>query len=240
MSWTRYIRFCDEDGIARQGEPQIDLEDDLTTLVDEGTLFAYELIGQNPFEAKRSGKRYRVQQLLGPLALEDVPIIRCVGLNYATHIQELGRAPPPYPSIFIKPSHTVTSWNSAIPIPRIAQKDQVDFEGELAIVIGKAGKDIPASDALNFVAGYTVCNDVSARAWQRDPLYAGSVPQWCFGKGFDGFAPLGPMIVSTEILGAADSLSLQTKVNGIVRQQANTNDLVFGVRDIVAFVLREA
>lgn len=75
----------------------------------------------------------------------------------------------------------------------------MDFEGELAIVIGKAGKDIPASHALSYVAGYTVCNDVSARAWQRDPLYAGSVPQWCFGKGFDGFAPLGPMIVSTEV-----------------------------------------
>lgn len=85
MSWTRYIRFCDEDGIARQGQPQIDLEDDLITLLDEGTLFADELIGQNPFEAKQSGKRYRVQQLLGPLTPEDVPIIRCVGLNYATH-----------------------------------------------------------------------------------------------------------------------------------------------------------
>jgi 2-keto-4-pentenoate hydratase/2-oxohepta-3-ene-1,7-dioic acid hydratase in catechol pathway len=140
----------------------------------------------------------------------------------------------------------------------------MDYEGELAIVIGKDGKDIPVDDALSYVAGYTVCNDVSARAWQRDPHYAGTVPQWCFGKGFDGFAPLGPMIVSTKVsiylkhgmgnnafsfcsdsanivcimkvLGAADNLSLQTKVNGTVRQKANTDDLVFGVRQIVAFV----
>lgn len=75
----------------------------------------------------------------------------------------------------------------------------MDFEGELAIVIGKEGKDIPVEDALSFVAGYTVSNDVSARAWQRDPYYAGAVPQWCFGKRFDGFAPLGPMIVSPKV-----------------------------------------
>lgn len=75
----------------------------------------------------------------------------------------------------------------------------MDYEGELAIVIGREGKDIPVDDALSYVAGYIVCNDVSARLWQRDPHYAGAVPQWCFGKGFDGFAPLGPMIVSTEV-----------------------------------------
>ncbi|KAL3476545.1 hypothetical protein BJX99DRAFT_258290 [Aspergillus californicus] len=236
MSWTRYIRFRDEDGIARQGEPQIDSADELLTFLEQGILFANELVGQDPFTAKQSGKTFRVQELLGPLAPKDIPILRCVGLNYATHIKELGRSPPPYPSIFIKPSNTVTGWNSAIPIPRIAQTDQMDFEGELAIVIGKEGKDIAAEDALDYVAGYMVCNDVSARAWQRDPHYAGAVPQWCFGKGFDGFAPLGPMIVSTEILGAAGGLLLQSKVNGEVRQEANTEDLVFGVREIVAFV----
>ncbi|KAM0189106.1 hypothetical protein ACHAPI_010251 [Fusarium lateritium] len=105
-----------------------------------------------------------------------------------------------------------------------------------AIIIGKEGKDISVEGALDHVAGYTVANDVSARTWQRDPKFAGEVPQWCFSKGFDSFAPLGPVIVSPKILGAADDLVLQTKVNGDVRQEASTSDLVFGVKRIIAFV----
>ncbi|KAF9890057.1 hypothetical protein FE257_006737 [Aspergillus nanangensis] len=236
MSWSRYIRFRDDDGMLREGEPQIDSADELLTLLNTGELYAREISSDGLFEGKLEDRRLRVREVIGPLEPADVPIIRCLGLNYGSHIKELGRTPPPYPSIFIKPSHSVTGWDSSIPIPKIAQKDQMDFEGELAILIGADGKDIPAENALEYVAGYLVANDVSARAWQRDPHYAGNVPQWCFGKGFDGFAPLGPMIVSPRLLGAADNLSLETTVNGTVCQQANTGDLVFGVREIIAFV----
>jgi 2-keto-4-pentenoate hydratase/2-oxohepta-3-ene-1,7-dioic acid hydratase in catechol pathway len=89
---------------------------------------------------------------------------------------------------------------------------------------------------LSYVAGYAASNDVSARTWQRDPAYAGVVPQWCFSKGFDKFAPLGPMIVSPTVVGSADNLRLQTFVNGHVRQDSNTNDLLFGVRAIISFL----
>jgi 2-keto-4-pentenoate hydratase/2-oxohepta-3-ene-1,7-dioic acid hydratase in catechol pathway len=122
----------------------------------------------------------------------------------------------------------------AIPIPQIAQS-QCDYEGELVIVIGRDGKDITESEALDYVAGYTVGNDVSARDWQREPGKAGPVPQWTFSKSFDHYAPLGPRLVSSTIVGDAADLSLSTAVNGEVRQSGNTSDLWFGVRRLVAF-----
>lgn len=103
-------------------------------------------------------------------------------------------------------------------------------------MIGKTGKNIPRENALDYVSGYATSNDVSARTWQRDPAYAGVVPQWCFSKGFDKYAPLGPMLVSPTVVGAADNLQLQTFVNGEERQNSNTNDLLFGVRDIISFL----
>ena len=104
------------------------------------------------------------------------------------------------------------------------------------MVIGKTGKNISEDNALDYIAGYMSSNDVSARKWQRDPAYAGGVPQWCFSKGFDKYAPLGPMLVSPNVVGAADHLDLKTWVNGELRQHSNTSDLLFGVRKIVAFI----
>lgn len=118
----------------------------------------------------------------------------------------------------------------------MAQDEQLDYEGELGIVIGKTGKDIPKDQALSFIAGFIASNDVSARKWQRDPAYAGGVPQWCFSKGFDKFAPLGPMIVSPNVVGNAGDLRLQTFVNGDLRQDTSTNDLLFNTEAIVSFI----
>jgi 2-keto-4-pentenoate hydratase/2-oxohepta-3-ene-1,7-dioic acid hydratase in catechol pathway len=103
-------------------------------------------------------------------------------------------------------------------------------------VIGKTGKDIPKDKAIDYILGYTAGNDLTARKWQRDPAFAGGAPQWCFAKGFDKFAPVGPSLVSPSLVGAADNLALKTVVNGEVRQDSNTADLIFGVRDIVAFI----
>ncbi|KAF5530237.1 5-carboxymethyl-2-hydroxymuconate isomerase [Fusarium mexicanum] len=237
MDWKRLIRFLNDQEEVCIGDAAVDSAQDFATQLEAGTLTANQLVGANIFDAKPTGKMVHVKSLLGPLTPEDVPIIRCVGLNYAKHIvKETGRTPPPHPSIFVKPSRATTGWNNDIPIPRIVQQDQLDYEGELAIVIGREGKDISAEDALSYVAGYTVANDVSARTWQRDPKFAGEVPQWCFSKGFDSFAPLGPVLVSPSVLGAANDLVLQTKVNGEVRQEAGTSDLVFDVKRIIAFV----
>lgn len=103
-------------------------------------------------------------------------------------------------------------------------------------MIGKTCKDVPASSALDYIAGYTAGNDVSARSWQRDPALAGGVPQWCFSKGFDRWCPVGPMIVSPKVLDNAHGLSIKTWVNGELRQDSDTGDLLFGVPEIVAFV----
>ena len=103
-------------------------------------------------------------------------------------------------------------------------------------MIGKTGKNISEEDALSYVAGYAAANDVSARTWQRDPAFAGGVPQWCFSKGFDKYAPISPVLVSPEVVGAADKLQLKTYVNGELRQDTNTDDLLFGVKKIIAFL----
>ena len=128
----------------------------------------------------------------------------------------------------------VADWAEAIPIPKFAQ-EQCDYEGELSIIIGKDGKDIRAEDALLYVAAYTCGNDITARDWQREPEKAGPVPQWCFGKSFDKYAPLGPCLVAAHVIGLADNLELRTFVNGDERQHGNTRDLCFGVKELVSF-----
>ena len=103
------------------------------------------------------------------------------------------------------------------------------------MLIGRDGKNISEDDALDYVAGYTVGNDISARDWQRDADKAGPVPQWTFSKSFDKYAPLGPCLIASHVLGAADKQTLRTLVNGDMRQESNTEDLCFGVRQLIAF-----
>ncbi|KAL2128286.1 hypothetical protein VTI74DRAFT_9387 [Chaetomium olivicolor] len=235
MSWSRLIRFVDDAGRETFGEPEVDSAEQVQELLAQGNLYATEFQGASPVGPLTKGSRVHVKHLLDLLKPSDVPIIRCIGLNYIKHIQEGGRTPPPYPSVFIKPSTSVAGYSSDVPIPWIAQDGTLDYEGELAIVIGKTGKDISQADALSHVAGFLAANDVSARGWQRDPSKAGAVPQWCFSKGFDRFAPLSAVLVSPRVVGDAGSLMLQTFVNGEERQNASTSDLLFGVEDIVSF-----
>ncbi|KAK7949362.1 uncharacterized protein PG986_010248 [Apiospora aurea] len=238
MSWSRLIRFVSDDDEVNYGEPKINTASDLESLLGKGELVATEVSGSSPLDGAADGKELKVKSLLGPLTPEDVPIVRCIGLNYIKHIQEGGRKPPPYPSVFIKPSASIADHGEDIPIPKVVvQEDgEVDYEGELCIVIGKAAKDIPKHQALDHIAGYATGNDVSSRRWQRDPAYAGGVPQWCFSKGFDKWCPMGPILVSPTVVGAAEKLALRTWVNGGLRQDSDTSDLLFGVKEIVAFV----
>lgn len=149
-------------------------------------------------------------------------------------VLETGRPLPTCPTIFTKPSLSIADHDVPIPIPSIAQQ-KADYEGELVILISKAGKNIPVELALDHVAAYTVGNDVSARDWQRDADKAGPVPQWTFSKSFDKYAPLGPCLVSSAVLGEANKQELRTTVNGEQRQKGNTADLCFGVRSLVSF-----
>jgi 2-keto-4-pentenoate hydratase/2-oxohepta-3-ene-1,7-dioic acid hydratase in catechol pathway len=186
-----------------RGEPIITADQDLGKLIEAGEkVQAKEITGDDIFSdsCQVTDNILDIKTLLGPLTPEDVPLIRCVGLNYMKHIKEGGRTPPPYPSIFYKPNTSVADYGEPIPIPKIAQENQCDYEGELCVVIGKDAKDVPESEALSYVAGYVSGNDVSARTWQRDPKFAGGVPQWCFSKSFDKYAPLGPALVSPKVI----------------------------------------
>lgn len=130
---------------------------------------------------------------------------------------------------------SVADTRQPIPIPPLGQP-KCDYEGELTIVIGRDAKNVTEANALDYVAGYVSGNDVSCRDWQMDKDKAGMMPQWSFSKSFDKYAPFGPAIVSTSVLGDAKGLDLKTYVNGEERQSSNTSDLCFGVRQLVSFL----
>jgi 2-keto-4-pentenoate hydratase/2-oxohepta-3-ene-1,7-dioic acid hydratase in catechol pathway len=169
MAWTRLIRFQDDAGATHFGEPVIDSAEDLNLLLESGELFASAFEGSSPFALTGPGSKRHVKRILGILTPEDVPVIKCIGLNYMKHIQEGGRTPPPYPSIFLKARTSIASYDEDVPVPKLAQDDQCDYEGELSIVVGNTGKNIKEEEALDYVAGYVSSNDVSSRKWQRDP-----------------------------------------------------------------------
>jgi 2-keto-4-pentenoate hydratase/2-oxohepta-3-ene-1,7-dioic acid hydratase in catechol pathway len=120
-------------------------------------------------------------------------------------------------------------------IPKIAQDNQADYEGELCFIISKDALNVSEADAFEYIGGYLSGNDVSSRKLQRDPLLAGTVPQWNFSKGFDTYAPVGPQIVSTKLIPDPSKLHLQTKVNGEVRQSEGIDDLCFKIPTLVAY-----
>lgn len=163
----------------------------------------------------------------GPLAVTQV---FGIGQNYAQHAKEMGSAPPERPVVFAKNVASVTRSGQPIVIPRICQdREQVDFEGELAIVIGRAARDVPEARALEYVLGFAVANDVSARWWQKQ----GSGGQFCRGKGFDTFCPVS-RVALTAAVGDPQSLRLVTRVNGQVMQDSSTGDMIFSCARLVS------
>jgi 2-keto-4-pentenoate hydratase/2-oxohepta-3-ene-1,7-dioic acid hydratase in catechol pathway len=156
--------------------------------------------------------------------------IICIGRNYAEHAAELGDEPPAEPLIFGKFENTLIGPGDAIVLP--PEATHVDSEAELAVEIGRAGHRIPAGEALEHVRGYRVANDVSARNIQ----YAES--QWTRAKGFDTFCPLSTELVPVSELGDGSGLRVLQRLNGDVLQDGNTNDLIFDVPFLIAFVSR--
>ncbi len=153
--------------------------------------------------------------------------IVCLGLNYRGHIEEMGLAMPSVPLIFLKPATAVIGPGDSIVLPYGCRR--VDYEGELAVVIGKRAKNVPAERAAEYILGYTCFNDVSDREAQA------ADGQWTRAKGYDTFAPLGPWI-DTDVL--PDDLRVETYVNGELRQSASTKELVFSIPELVSFISR--
>jgi 2-keto-4-pentenoate hydratase/2-oxohepta-3-ene-1,7-dioic acid hydratase in catechol pathway len=164
---------------------------------------------------------------LGP-PVTDPSKILCIGLNYNDHVAETGRALPSHPDIFAKFASSLIG-----PFDEICCSDitpNLDFEGELAIVIGKECRSVSAEDALEFVAGVTVLNDITA----RDLQYRGT--QWLAGKAVDGSTPCGPALVTLDEVGDIQHLDIQTRVNGSQVQSSNTHLMIFPVRHLVSYV----
>lgn len=153
----------------------------------------------------------------------------CVGLNYAAHAREGGHDLPEYPSLFVRWPSSLVAAEAPVILPKVC--DQLDYEAELTIVIGKGGRHIAEADALEHVFGYTMFNDVSVRAYQR------KTAQWTPGKNFDGTGPLGPVVVTADALAAgASGLRITSRVNGETRQDSNTSDMIFSTARIIAIL----
>lgn len=163
---------------------------------------------------------------LGP-PIPDPDKIICLGLNYRRHAEEAGLPIPEVPSLFAKYRNSLTGPASPIILPGVSE--QVDYEAELAVVIGRRCKNITSTQALAYVAGYMALNDVSARDVQM------RTGQWLAGKAIDSFAPCGPALVIDEI-GDPQSLDISTRVNGQTLQQANTSDMIFSVAETISFL----
>lgn len=163
------------------------------------------------------------------------PAILCIGRNYADHAAEMGGAPLIHPMVFMKNPASICGPEDDIVIPRIAREHgpQVDFEGELAVEIGVAARDVPELQAGEVIAGYRVANDVSARWWQKQ----GSGGQFCRGKSFDTFCPLSPLRPAREVTDPG-SLLLRTRLNGELMQESSTSLMLFSVARLVADLSR--
>jgi len=180
-------------------------------------------------EYKITNERIEVLSLLAPI---EPKTIYCIGLNYRKHAEETGAKIPGHPIVFLKSPTALQNPEGPIVLPRHLRSDRVDFEAELAVVIGYECKNVSVAEALNYVLGYTIANDVSARDWQKE--WGGS--QWCRGKTFDTFCPLGPALVSPEGLKNPDDLAITSRVNGVTMQQSNTRDMIFNVAQIISFL----
>ncbi|NQX69969.1 fumarylacetoacetate hydrolase family protein [Paenibacillus alba] len=163
----------------------------------------------------------------GPCVTEPSKII-CVGLNYRKHAEETNAAIPQTPILFNKFSNTLTGHGHDIALPRVSK--EVDYEAELVIVIGKQAKYVAKEQALEHVYGYCCVNDLSARDLQM------RTSQWLLGKSCDGFSPLGPYLVTADEVGNPNDLKISTTVNGKVRQNSNTSDMIFHCDEIVSYI----
>jgi 2-keto-4-pentenoate hydratase/2-oxohepta-3-ene-1,7-dioic acid hydratase in catechol pathway len=176
-----------------------------------------------------TGEKADLAKLLAPLSPAN---ILCIGLNYRKHAEE-GHSPiPKYPVLFMKLTSCVQNPGDPIVLPRRLNSDAVDYECELAVVIGKTAKNVSKADALKYVLGYTCANDVSARDWQKD--YGGS--QWCRGKTFATFCPLGPCLATADEVPNPNALAIKTVLNGETMQDWNTDDMIFDVPTLIEFL----
>lgn len=212
----KIIRYRDVSGGVHYGS----LQTDGSALACEGDPFS----GLQP-----TGRKAEVSKILSPIVPTQ---ILCIGLNYRRHAEEMKSPFPDYPVLFIKGINTLQNPGDPILLPRHLRSDKVDYECELAVVTGRTCKNVSAGEALSHVLGYTCANDVSARDWQK---HAGG-GQWCRGKGFDTFCPLGPTLITPDEIPDPQNLKIRTILNGAKVQDWTTGDMIFSVAQIIQFL----
>ena len=193
---------------------------------------AHEIDGDLFATYRVSTREVAVASFLAPIEPRQ---IFGIGLNYAKHADETGMPRPQRPIVFFKGLGSVVGPDAEIALPSHARSEKVDYECELAFVIGRDCRNVSTEDALSVILGYTAANDISARDWQLE--WGGG--QWGFGKSFDTFCPLGPVLVTADEIPNPNSLKIRTTLNGQVVQDANTDDMIFGVADLVSFLSRD-
>ncbi|KAL4772059.1 hypothetical protein BDW60DRAFT_222689 [Aspergillus nidulans var. acristatus] len=231
LTWTRLIRFiAEEDGQTHLGELDAAQHPDIGLSVMNRERVAVREVTGSIFDGIVTEKILHVARLLAPINVEDVPLIRCMGLNYRDHAKEANMPIPDVPVLFIKPRTALNGPHPAmINVPKIAQDGSSDYEAELSVILSRTGRDIPECDAMDYVLGYTCSNDVSARTQQ----FKNS--QWSFSKGLDGSCPLGPVLVAPSELDP-HQLDIKAIHNGAVVQDSNTREMIFDIPKIIAFL----
>ncbi|TNY23392.1 fumarylacetoacetate hydrolase [Rhodotorula diobovata] len=229
-AWTRLIRFvAKEDAQTYYGEPQQD--GDLGLLYSNGERITARVVAAPWTSSPASTSSPRVltvQTLLSPLAPTDVPAIRGMGLQYSADPAN-PQDKPPVACLFFKASQALAGPGDDIVLPRLARDEKNDYEVELCVVLGKDAKDVDEKDAMSFVGGYCVVNDVSSRG------LCAKGGQWGMGKSYDTWCPFGPCLVSPSALGAdPHKLTITTHVNGKLAQKGNTADLVLKIPELIA------
>jgi 2-keto-4-pentenoate hydratase/2-oxohepta-3-ene-1,7-dioic acid hydratase in catechol pathway len=212
----KIVRYLDPSGKTSYGAEQSNGE----TFRIEGDIFS-------SFQATK--ERAQIAKLLAPVA---PAAMLCIGLNYKHHAAESKAPVPEYPVLFVKNPGALNHPGGPIAIPRHLRSDEVDYECELAVVIGRPCKNVSRANALDYVLGYTCANDVSARDWQK--IRSGG--QWCRGKSFDTFGPLGPCLVTRDEIPNPNALRIRTIINGETLQDWNTNDMIFDVPALIEFL----
>ena len=212
----KIVRFADSKGRISFGSQHSDGR--ITRL--EGELFE---------SLRDTGEAAEAHRLLAPIVPVD---ILCIGLNYRRHAAEGNLPVPEFPVVFMKNVGALQDPEQPIVLPRKLRSDKVDYECELAVVIGQRCYNVSRSDALQYVLGYTCANDVSARDWQM--TWGGS--QWCRGKTFATFCPLGPCLVTPDEIPDPNNLAIKTVLNGQVMQDWNTSDMIFDIPSIIEFL----
>lgn len=216
----RIARFEDATGTIHRGIP-----------VDEKQ--AMELTGDPYIGLRETGHKLSVSRWLTPI----VPVnIFGIGLNYHAHAQETGAESPENPILFMKPTTSIAGSGAPIILPASCEHGpEVDYEAELAVVIGRTAKDVSEAQALEYVLGYSCANDVSARRWQKH----GGAGQWVRGKSFDAFCPLGQVLVTADEVPDPQALDVRCVLNGETMQTGNTSDMIFSVAQIIAYLSRD-